>query len=129
VIRLDPKDVLAVNNRAYLLSASARKNDEALAELQRAKAKFGPIPLLLDTEAQVQIAREQWAKAIDLLREAIAQDPSAGNYFHLALAADKSADNAIAVSAWQEALKRGLKSSDLHALERAEFRRLKDKLK
>jgi tetratricopeptide (TPR) repeat protein len=129
VIRLEPKDVLAVNNRAFLLSASAKRHDEALAELQKAKAKFGPIPLLLDTEAQVQISRGQPARAVELLREAIAQEPSAGNYFHLALASQKANAKIDAVTAWKEALKRGLKPDDLHALERADFGWLKNELK
>src|SRR5262249_19066808 len=80
LIKANPKDFLAKNNKAYLLSAINKQHDEALKDLHEAEYAFGRRPTLLDTQAQVFIAKEDPKAAIPLLEEVIEQDPR-GSYY------------------------------------------------
>jgi predicted Zn-dependent protease len=116
-------DMLSRNNLAFLLSASQGKYSEALAEIAKAKSAFGPLPTLLDTEAQIYLASGDPARATTILNEIIVETPNASYYYHLAqadLAAGRQIDARIA---WRQAQKRGLKPTDLHPLERASYRK------
>jgi tetratricopeptide (TPR) repeat protein len=120
----DPKDALARNNLAFLLAAHGGEYDKALAELERAKKMVGAIPMLLDTEAQIYLAKKDPAKAVERLKEAIALEPSGANYFHLAQAYHASNKELDARVAWGQAQKRKLKPADLHSLERPAYQKL-----
>jgi hypothetical protein len=51
------RDVVAMNNLAYLLSTQEKKHTEALVLIEQAKKTAGPLPDLLDTEALVMLGR------------------------------------------------------------------------
>ena len=53
VLRSNPRDALALNNLAYLLSASENNHTEALAKIAQAKQILGDHTVLLDTEALI----------------------------------------------------------------------------
>jgi tetratricopeptide (TPR) repeat protein len=129
LVDIDRNDVLAPNNLAYLLSASEKRYDDALKVLDRAKSAFGRLPTLLDTEAQVYIAKKEPDKAITLLEQAIEREPKGSYYFHLAqayLASEKQPD---AKTAWDKARNNfQLKPADLHFLEREAYKKLAEEL-
>jgi tetratricopeptide (TPR) repeat protein len=123
-LQQDAKEVVAMNNLAYLLSAREGKYAEALTYLERAKKAIGPLPTLLDTEATVRLAQGDAAAAVALLNDVLAQEPSATSYFHLAqahLAANQRLDARLA---WAKAAQLKLKPTDLHPLERSAYKEI-----
>lgn len=128
----DPRDVVALNNLAYLLSAKGGQYDRALERMDQAQKVAGPVPDLLDTRATIllQSGRPGAAEeAVKLLRAAVDQAPSGVAYFHLAqaeLAAGRPAD---AAGAWRQAAQLGLAAVDLHPLERADYDKLAARFK
>jgi tetratricopeptide (TPR) repeat protein len=127
--RPDPQ---ALNNLAFLLSIHQGKHDEALALMELARREAGPVPNLLDTEAQIRIARGTRADldaARVLLRDVIALAPSGVTYFHLAQLEAKSGNQAEAAAAWAEAQRRKIKPADLHPLELPAFREMESRRK
>jgi tetratricopeptide (TPR) repeat protein len=121
----DPKDIAARNNLAYLVSAHEKRYDEALQELDRAEKAFGRQATLLDTEAQVYLAKKEPGKAIALLEQALDERQKGSYYFHLAQAYSMDNKPLDARVAWNKAHKDyHLKAADLHALERPEYQRL-----
>ncbi len=127
LIAIDPKDAAAQNNLAYLVSAFQKKHDEALGILKRAKEAIGPLPTLLDTEGQIRIAKGDFAKAISLLQDVNAMEPSGTHYFHLAQAYFHSGKEFEAKAAWNRAIKLDLQQSDLHPLEQGQFKSLENR--
>jgi tetratricopeptide (TPR) repeat protein len=118
------KEVVAMNNLAYLLSAKEGKHAEALGYLERAKKTIGPLPTLLDTEATIRLAQGDAPAAVALLNDVLAQEPSATSYFHLAqahLAANQRLDARLA---WAKAAELKLKPTDLHPLERGAYKEI-----
>ena len=118
---------------AYLLSTRENKHSEALALISQARQNIGPHPVLLDTEALILLnsrqSPEELNRALKLMQDVVAQEPSGSAYFHLAqveLALNHDID---ARAAWREAQERGLKPGDLHPLERESYDKLKEKLR
>ncbi|MFL5341985.1 MAG: tetratricopeptide repeat protein [Gemmataceae bacterium] len=123
VVALDARNVIALNNLAFLLSASAGKHDDALAELERAKKAVGPLPTLLDTEAQICLRKGNATRAISLLSEQVlVLKPRASYYFHLAQAYHAEKKKPESRIAWNRAQKLKLTPADLHPLERDDYR-------
>jgi tetratricopeptide (TPR) repeat protein len=123
-IAADPRDALAMNNLAYLLSAQEGKHDDALRLLEQAKRVIGPVPDLLDTEALVLLNKGEAEAARKLLEAVVAEAPSGPAYFHLARAGLASKRDLEARVAWRRAAGLGLRPADLHPLERPEYERL-----
>jgi tetratricopeptide (TPR) repeat protein len=128
-IAADPKDIAARNNLAYLVSAHEKRHDEALQELDRAEKMFGrQATLLLDTKAQVYIAKKEPGKAIALLEQLLDERQKGSYYFHLAqayLIDNKVLEARIALKTAHKDYH--LKAADLHALERPEYQKLASK--
>jgi tetratricopeptide (TPR) repeat protein len=115
---------LDLNNLAYLLSAHQGQHEEALMLLERAKRAIGPVSDLLDTEAQVRIARgtkDDLVIARRLLQDVIAMAPSGVAHFHVAQLEQKAGNKIEATVAWVEAERKKLTTADLHPLEWAAF--------
>lgn len=128
-LREDPRDVLAMNNLAFLLSARDGKHDEALQMLEGAKKLIGPNPDLLDTEAIVRLKRGEVAAARALLEEVIKTSPSASAYFHLAQVESKAGQKLEARLAWRQAEELKLQRPTLHPLERGEYDQIAEVMK
>lgn len=125
----DEKDVLAMNNLAFLLSVREGKHDDALQVLDRAKKIIGPDPNLLDTEAIVRLKKGEVAAARKVLEEILAATPTASGYFHLAQVEHKAERKLEARIAWQRAEELELRKADLHPLEREAYDQLSRLLK
>jgi tetratricopeptide (TPR) repeat protein len=120
--------VAALNNLAWLLSFQAGKGAEALALVERAINKAGPMPSLLDTRARIHRVMGKTDLALKDLDEAIAQAPSGELYFHRALTLF-SQNRKAAREAWREAVRLDLREEQVDRHERADFARLRDTFK
>jgi tetratricopeptide (TPR) repeat protein len=119
VIEANPKDALARNNLAYLLSAGENNHQAGLALIDQAKGIIGPNNhTLLDTEALIRLNMGQAEEARRLLEVVVAEGPSASGYFHLTLAERALKNESAAKRAWQRAGDLKLKRAELHPLER-----------
>jgi tetratricopeptide (TPR) repeat protein len=123
------RDVLAMNNLAYLLSAKERQHEDALKLIAQAKGVMGEHPSLLDTEAMIRLNNDEPEKAFKLLEVVIAEAPNGSAYFHLAQVELAAKHEFEAKIAWRRALELGLHVGDLHPLERPEFERIATKFK
>jgi tetratricopeptide (TPR) repeat protein len=96
-LRLDPGQVLASNNLAYLLVESGESLDVALRLAQDARSGLPNSPSTADTLAWVYYARGRYLSARDLLEEAVKADPTnADAQYHLGMTYRKLGDKANA---------------------------------
>lgn len=117
----DSRDVLSMNNLAFLISSKEGKHDEALQLLARARQITGPVPVLLDTEALVLLNKKDLNGARQLLETVVAEAPSGSAFFHLAQVELAAGRKLEARRAWQQAEELKVKAADLHPLERTAF--------
>jgi Tfp pilus assembly protein PilF len=129
VLRRDGRNVVALNNLAYLLAVGSGDLAEALELINRAIDLAGPVGQLLDTRAVVYLKQGQAGQAVADLQQALAQAASPGKHFHLAWAQHQAGNRAAAADAWRRATGAGLGEGSLHPLERPAFRRLAGALK
>lgn len=121
------RDVIALNNLAYLEAAADRQFDEALKRIDRAKAAAGEVPDLQDTKALILILSGRPGaaqEAVRLMKAVTAEAPTGTAFFHLAQAELAAGNKTEAAAAWRDAGKLGLTRAELHPLERAEYDRL-----
>jgi cellulose synthase operon protein C len=124
VLERDPNNVFALNNLAWLLAPRPDQAKEALALVEKALAARGKMGELLDTRARVYLTLGDADAAIHDLEEAIAGQPSAVRYFHLALAHQRKANPAAAQLALRLANDRGLSPKALHPSDRAVYEQM-----
>jgi predicted Zn-dependent protease len=128
VLALDPGNVVALNNLAWLLAQTSDNKDEAAALIQQAIDRQGGRAELLDTRAVIELARRQTEEAIRDLQLANADQPSASRYFRLSLAYHQARDAEAARAAWQRAKALGLKPEQLHPIEQTALRKVTSEL-
>ena len=117
----DGRNVIALNNLAFILALKDGNTEEALALVNRAIEIAGPHPELLDTRAVVHVKAGNAPLAVEDMGQAIVAEPSGLKYFHMAQAKLLAKDKPAAEEAFQKAGELGLKNTDLHALERSEY--------
>jgi Tfp pilus assembly protein PilF len=83
VLDRDPRQVVALNNLAWMLAERGTSSDEALTLINRAIESYGPRPEFLDTRAVVQLTLGKHQDAVDDLKRAIEDAPSFTKYLHL----------------------------------------------
>lgn len=114
-----------LNNLAWMLALKEGGNtDEALSLIDQAIQLDGETPDLLDTRALINIVRKQPDAAIKDLEEAVKISPTKDKYFHLARAYHLANHMNDFRAAFNQALKLGLSSNDLHPMEREAYRKL-----
>jgi tetratricopeptide (TPR) repeat protein len=124
LLERNPKNVLALNNLAWLLAVHDRKGDEALKLIDQAIEIIGPVGDLLDTQASVFLVLGQADEAIKKLEEAGHQSETPSRLFHLTQAYEKAGRHDAAKDAWIKATKEmSLKEKSLHPLERADYKK------
>lgn len=127
VLAVDPSNLVALNNLAYLLALQGSKPTEALGLVERALTRAGPVAELLDTRAVVHLARNQVREAVSDLDKALSQQALLPMIkFHLARAHHQAGDGGATVKAFQEAKKAGLEGEQLHPLERSVYVKLQE---
>jgi tetratricopeptide (TPR) repeat protein len=126
VMRRDSGKLGAVsqNDLAYLFALRRQRADEALELVSSAEKVLGPLPALLDTRAMVYLALRKPQQALEELKKAIDQAPSATYYFHQAQAYLEAGNRPAAAAAAERAFREGLNAETLHPLERTAFEEL-----
>ena len=126
ILRTDPRNVIALNNLAWLLAADPRTAERALELLDRATHEAGLSGDLLDTRARVRITLKQFDRAERDLTDALTQDPTALRWFHVAVL--KREQNPpqpdAAAKAFHEATARGLDPKGIHPADLPAYRLL-----
>jgi tetratricopeptide (TPR) repeat protein len=120
----EPKNVVALNNLAWLLAADKDTAERALELVTRATREAGLTGELLDTRARVRITLRQFAEAERDLTEALANEQTPLRWFHKAvLSATRTPPNTDeAVKAFAEARRRGLDPRGIHPADLPTYR-------
>jgi cellulose synthase operon protein C len=124
-LKQEPKNAVALNNLANLLALQESKRDEALRAIHAALAEAGPVAEMLDTRGVVYLHSDRPDAAIRDLQQAITQAATPAMYFHLAQALQLAKDAGQAKDAYSKAKDLGLKTTDLHPLDRAAWEQMK----
>jgi tetratricopeptide (TPR) repeat protein len=123
----EPKNIVALNNLAWLLvqhSNDPEKHQEALQRIESAVAGIGRRADLLDTRGLVHMKLGHDAAALADFRDAAADMPSPAHLFHLARAHYKVSDKTNAFKVLKLAQEQGLQASLLHPSEQNEYQRM-----
>jgi tetratricopeptide (TPR) repeat protein len=128
VIEKDNRNVMVLNNLAFLLAVKEGKGTEALQFLSQALEIAGPAPELLDTRALVYLSAGRSDLALKDLEEVANDTPQPAMFFHLAQAHQQAKNRSGAVLALRRATSLGLKPGHLHALERSALAQLRTEL-
>jgi len=129
VLERNGRDVIALNNLAWLLVFSDGRGEEALVYVNRAIAIAGPIPELLDTRALASLLIGNADAAIADLQDALTRiklDPkvAASIHFHLAQALLAVGKSAEAAESFKQAKQHGFNPKIVHPLEATAYTRL-----
>lgn len=116
VLDRDPRNVVALNNLAWVLAPRPEAAARALELVDRAVSEVGLTGELLDTRARVRIAAKQFDLAEKDLVEALAQERTPLRMFHLALAkrGQSPGGSDEARDAFRTAKERGLDPRSVH---------------
>jgi len=128
----EPKNIVALNNLAWLLalrSSDPEKHREALQRIETAVAGIGRRADLLDTRGLVYLKLGHKAAALADFRAAAADMPSPTHLFHLAYAHYKASDKTNAVKVLKLAQEQGLQANLLHPSEQDAYQRMMIELK
>ena len=126
VLALEERNVVALNNLAWLLAADPRKAERAAELLALAVREVGLTGELLDTRARIKIAARQFEAAERDLLQALSQEKTPLRYFHLALAMQGQTPSRKdeATETFRKAKSKGLKEQSVHPADIALFRSL-----
>jgi tetratricopeptide (TPR) repeat protein len=129
VLQVEPGNVVALNNLAWLLAQGKKSGQAALPLIDAAVNGLGRRPDLLDTRGLVHLALGQTDAALADFREAAgdggAADPAAATrLFHLARALQESKDSEGAARVLRQARAKGLQAANLHPIEQETCRKL-----
>jgi tetratricopeptide (TPR) repeat protein len=121
-------DVIALNNLAWLLALRNDQGSAALDLINRAIARRGPLPELLDTRGVVYMVAGDSRRAIEDLNQATILDPTGPKLFHLAQAYLRASNKADAAQTMAKARAKGLAPDLLHPLEVTAYNRVLSEL-
>lgn len=124
VLAKEPRNIVALNNLAWVLAADPKTADKALDLVTRATREGGLTGDLLDTRARVRITLKQFKQAENDLAEAIAHEPTALRWFHVAVLRMSQAPPVPeeAAKAFIEAKRRGLDARSIHPADLPTYR-------
>ena len=106
VIKLQPDNVEALNNLAYLKADDGVDLDQALAYAQRAQQKRPNDPNVIDTLALIYIRKNLTDDSVRMLRDLVSKKPeNATFHLHLALALYQKGDRPEAKKELQTAMR------------------------
>lgn len=108
---------VACNNLSYLLAQTGTRLEDAERFIAEAIKILGPLADILDTRAVIRIARKEYGKAIEDMDLALAIDPTASKYYHLARAQALAGNSEAALDAWEKANENDIAKEELPLLE------------
>lgn len=125
ILRREPKNVVALNNLAWIHAAEPSTAAKSLVWLDRAGSEAGLTGELLDTRARARITLKQFTQADRDLTEAMTQEATALRWFHRALLLSaSSAERPEVMKAFREAMARGIDVRNIHPADLPVFRTL-----
>jgi tetratricopeptide (TPR) repeat protein len=126
VLAKEPRNVVALNNLAWILAADPNSAEKALDLVARATREGGLTGDLLDTRARVRLTLKQFDAAERDLAEAIAHEPTALRWFHVAVLrmSQNPPKPEEAGKAFDEAKRRGLDPRGIHPADLPTYRAL-----
>jgi tetratricopeptide (TPR) repeat protein len=126
VLDRDPRNVVALNNLAWILAPDPNCSAKALALVERAAAEVGLTGEILDTRSRIRIAAKQFTLAEADSLEALAREKTPLRLFHLALAKDGRTppQREEARQAFRSAQERGLEPRTVHPTDLPAYRAL-----
>jgi cellulose synthase operon protein C len=127
VLKADPKNLVALNNLAWILAPRVDSAQQALRFAERAIELYGATAEILDTRARILISAGQYDRAIADLRDAINQGATPLRYFHLALAQMKMSKMDEAIQTFREARARSLDPKTIHPSDLPAYKVLADR--
>ncbi len=105
VLGVDPENVAALNNLAYIDAEAGRDLDQALTMVEKAKKQKPESPDISDTLGYIYYQKNLNQQAIQALKTAVGGDPKNATFrLHLAMALLKTGDKAGAKSEADRAL-------------------------
>lgn len=119
---------ILLNNLAFLLALQKKDLDDASRFVEEGIKLFGPTAEMLDTRAVVKIARKDTSGAIEDLKLALLDKPTASQYFHLAQAYLLAGDKQLATDAWNKGKELDLGPKSLSDLEHEEYERIRKEI-
>ena len=121
---------VVLNNLSFLVSleGSAASNVDPLKLANEAASILGPNSDILDTRAVAYMAKGQYSQAIEDLRDAVTDNPTAAKYFHLAEAYLGNGEKRSAADAWTKAEELGLSREILNRMEHDKYEKLKQQI-
>jgi tetratricopeptide (TPR) repeat protein len=124
VLDRDPRNVVALNNLAWILAPNPASSARALELVDRAVAEVGLTGELLDTRARVRIAAKQFELAEKDLLEALSQEKTPLRLFHMAMAKQGQSppQRDEAREAFRNARDSGLEPRSIHPADLPMFR-------
>lgn len=126
ILEKAPDSVMALNNLAVLQALQNIKLEECLKLVDRAVEIAGPSGAILDSRATVYMAMNNPQKALEDIKDSVADQETPPRLFHLAQAYDLAGDKKSARKAFDRALARGLTKEMLQPLEFPTFKKLSD---
>lgn len=126
ILEKAPDSVMALNNLAVLQSLQNIKLEECLKLVNRAVEIAGPNGAILDSRATVYIAMNNPQKALEDIKDSVADQETPPRLFHLAQAYDLAGDKKSARKAFDRALASGLTKEMLQPLEFPTYKKLSD---
>lgn len=129
VVQLRPKDAMALNNLAMLLSDVPGRTEDALSAVDRALKIAGQRPSLLDTKAVILLGAGKTAEAGEILEKVSSGPDRDPRYFlHLAAAYARLGETEKAQTALTASLEGGLAGEILTVGDRSLLEETKTKL-
>ncbi len=129
VLRIEPNNVVALNNLAWMLAQRHQNGAEAKPLIDTAVKGVGRQPHLLDTRGLVHLALGETAAAVADFKEAVKDAPNATRLFHLARAYQRAGDLENASKTLRQAAEQGLRPEKLHPVEQQACTQLLRELK
>jgi len=106
VLKLDPKNGVALNNLAFLLASHGGDLDEAIEYANAAREALPKLTEVMDTLGYIYLARKQSDAAFGAFREAVLQAPGVKDYrSHLLLSIEQQRDRSAKAEELRVALR------------------------
>jgi tetratricopeptide (TPR) repeat protein len=126
ILRIRPKDLIAMNNLATLLAEDSSARTEALDYINEALGIAGPQDVLLDTKAMILVQEGRADEAVPLLETACSHRATDPRYlFHLAVAYHRTDRKDDALKALQQAMDSDLEEQILTESDEEMYRQLR----